>query len=55
MLYMITNSQKLGQLNLGGDIMRQLEQEFLVDDSSTHVTNIRCMAEDIEMKKIILL
>lgn len=50
MLYMITNNQDLGNLNLSGSMTRQIEQDFPVDDPAAHIANIGRMVEDMEMK-----
>jgi capping protein beta len=50
MLYMLQNTQDLGNLNLSGSMTRQLEQDFPVDDPSAHIANIGRMVEDMEMK-----
>ncbi|KAL1935181.1 hypothetical protein VTP01DRAFT_4321 [Rhizomucor pusillus] len=50
MLYMITNGQELGNVNLSGSMTRQAEQDFPVDDPSAHIANIGRMVEDMELK-----
>jgi capping protein beta len=50
MLYMITNKLDLGGLNLSGSMTRQAEQDFPVDDPSSHIANIGRMVEDMELK-----
>ncbi|KAI8373159.1 F-actin-capping protein subunit beta [Radiomyces spectabilis] len=50
MLYMITNNDDLGNMNLSGSMTRQSEQDYPVDDPSAHVANIGRMVEDMESK-----
>lgn len=50
MLYMITNNQDLGNLNLNGSMTRQVEQDYPVDDPSAHIANVGRMVEDMELK-----
>jgi capping protein beta len=50
MLYMITNNQDLGNLNLSGSMTRQVEQDYPVDDPSAHIANVGRMVEDMELK-----
>lgn len=50
MLYMITNNQDLGNLNLSGSMVRQIEQDLPVDDPAAHIANIGKMVEDMELK-----
>ena len=50
MLYMLTNTQSLGDMNLSGSMNRQIEQDYPVDDASAHIVNIGRMVEDMETK-----
>ncbi|OZJ03059.1 F-actin-capping protein subunit beta isoforms 1 and 2 [Bifiguratus adelaidae] len=50
LLYMITNKQDLGNMNLSGSMTRQAEQEMPLDGPSAHIANIGRMVEDMEMK-----
>lgn len=47
---MITDSESLGQMNLSGNITRQIEQELVVDDLNSHIVNVGRLVEDMEIK-----
>jgi len=50
MLWLQTNRQSLGTMNVGGSLTRQIETDALVSESSTHIANIGKMVEDMENK-----
>ncbi|XP_044740609.1 F-actin-capping protein subunit beta isoform X4 [Chrysoperla carnea] len=50
MLWLQTNKQGSGTMNLGGSLTRQIEQDFPVSESSPHIANIGKMVEDMENK-----
>ncbi|KAI8338942.1 F-actin-capping protein subunit beta [Chlamydoabsidia padenii] len=50
LLYMITNNQDLGNMNLSGSMTRQAESDLPVDDPSAHIANVGRMVEDMEQK-----
>ena len=45
MLWLQTNKQSSGTMNLGGSLTRQIEADNLVTDSSSHIVNIGRMVE----------
>ncbi|KTW30704.1 hypothetical protein T552_00416 [Pneumocystis carinii B80] len=49
-LNMVTQSELLGQMNLSGNITRQIEQELLVDDLNSHIVHVGRLVEDMEIK-----
>nr|BAM34021.1 CapZ-beta [Branchiostoma belcheri] len=50
MLWLQTNKQGSGTMNLGGSLTRQMESDSNVNDSSPHIANIGKMVEDMENK-----
>lgn len=50
MLWLQTNKQGSGTMNLGGSLTRQVEQDANVSESSPHIANIGRMVEDMENK-----
>lgn len=48
MLWLQTNRQSLGTMNVGGSLTRQVETDALVSESSTHIANIGKMVESME-------
>ncbi|KAK6176424.1 hypothetical protein SNE40_014713 [Patella caerulea] len=50
MLWLQTNKESSGTLNLGGSLTRQVEQDASVSDSSPHIVNIGKMVEEMENK-----
>ncbi|ORX51609.1 F-actin capping protein, beta subunit [Hesseltinella vesiculosa] len=50
MLYMITDTQVSGNINLSGSMTRQMEQDHPVDDPSAHIANVGRMVEEMESK-----
>ena len=45
MLWLQTNKQSSGTMNLGGSLTRQIEADQVVTDSSSHIVNIGRMVE----------
>ena len=45
-----TESEGLGNLDLSGNMVRQVEQDMAVEDDGSHVANIGKMVEDMELK-----
>jgi capping protein beta len=50
MLWLQTNKQGSGTMNLGGSLTRQVEQDAPVSETSPHIANIGRMVEDMENK-----
>lgn len=50
MLWLQTNKQESGTMNLGGSLTRQMEQDATVNDVNPHIANIGRMVEDMENK-----
>uniref|UniRef100_A0A336M726 F-actin-capping protein subunit beta n=1 Tax=Culicoides sonorensis TaxID=179676 RepID=A0A336M726_CULSO len=50
MLWLQTNKQGSGTMNLGGSLTRQVEQDAPVAETSPHIANIGRMVEDMENK-----
>uniref|UniRef100_U5ELN2 F-actin-capping protein subunit beta n=1 Tax=Corethrella appendiculata TaxID=1370023 RepID=U5ELN2_9DIPT len=50
MLWLQTNKQGSGTMNLGGSLTRQVEQDAPVSDTSPHIANIGRIVEDMENK-----
>uniref|UniRef100_A0A182J5C2 F-actin-capping protein subunit beta n=1 Tax=Anopheles atroparvus TaxID=41427 RepID=A0A182J5C2_ANOAO len=50
MLWLQTNKQGSGTINLGGSLTRQIEQDAPVSESSPHIANIGRIVEDMENK-----
>jgi capping protein beta len=50
MLWLQTNKQASGTMNLGGSLTRQIEQDCPVSETSPHIANIGRMIEDMENK-----
>ncbi|OTF69068.1 F-actin-capping protein subunit beta isoforms 1 and 2-like protein [Euroglyphus maynei] len=50
MLWLQTNKQSSGTMNLGGSLTRQIEGDNAVTDAFSHIANIGKMVEDMENK-----
>jgi len=48
MLWLQTNKQGSGTMNLGGSLTRQIEQDCAVNESNPHIANIGKMVEHME-------
>ncbi|KAK9323188.1 F-actin-capping protein subunit beta [Lipomyces orientalis] len=49
-LNLVTSNKSIGTFDLGGNLTRQVEQDYPVEDETSHVANIGKMVEDIESK-----
>lgn len=49
-LHLATSNDSLGQMDLSGNMTRQIEQEMAVDDDSSHIVNVGKLVEDMELK-----
>lgn len=47
---MINGDESLGEMDLSGNMTRQIEQTLPVDDDSSHIANIGKLVEDMELK-----
>lgn len=47
---MVSSGETLGELDLSGNMTRQVEQDLQVDDESSHIANIGRLVEDMELK-----
>ena len=45
-----TDAEALGKMDLGGNMVRQVEQDMAVEGDESHVANIGKMVEDMELK-----
>ncbi|XP_026735264.1 F-actin-capping protein subunit beta-like [Trichoplusia ni] len=50
MLWLQTNKESSGTMNLGGSLTRQAEQDSAVSDVTPHIVNVGRMVEDMENK-----
>lgn len=50
MLWLQTNKEGSGTMNLGGSLTRQTEQDAVVSETSPHIANIGRLVEDMENK-----
>jgi len=50
MLWLQTNKEGSGTMNLGGSLTRQTEQDATVSETSPHIANIGRLVEDMENK-----
>ncbi|XP_005109584.1 F-actin-capping protein subunit beta [Aplysia californica] len=50
MLWLQTNKEGSGTMNLGGSLTRQVESDAAVNDNSPHIVNIGKMVEEMENK-----
>ena len=49
-LHLGAQSEQLGELNLGGNLTRQVKQDMPVKSDGSHIVNIGRMVEDMEIK-----
>ncbi|EHL03613.1 putative F-actin-capping protein subunit beta [Glarea lozoyensis 74030] len=49
-LHLSTNSEPLGDMDLSGNMTRQIESDLPVDDDTSHIANIGKLVEDMELK-----
>lgn len=49
-LHLSTGSEALGEMDLSGNMTRQIESDLPVDDDTSHIANIGKLVEDMELK-----
>ncbi|KAH6675677.1 putative F-actin-capping protein subunit beta [Halenospora varia] len=49
-LHLSTGSETLGEMDLSGNMTRQIESDLPVDDDTSHIANIGKLVEDMELK-----
>lgn len=49
-LRLSTSSDSLGDMDLSGNMTRQIEQDMPVTDDSSHIVNVGKLVEDMELK-----
>ncbi|KAI9851763.1 MAG: F-actin-capping protein subunit beta [Thelocarpon superellum] len=49
-LHLSTHTESLGEMDLSGNMTRQIEQDLPVEDDSSHIANIGKMVEEMELK-----
>lgn len=49
-LYLSTGSEVLGEMDLSGNMTRQVEQDMAVQNDGSHVVNVGKLVEDMELK-----
>ena len=49
-LHLSTGNEALGDMDLSGNMTRQVEQDMPVQDDSSHVVNVGKLVEDMELK-----
>lgn len=49
-LRLSTESDALGEMDLSGNMTRQIEQDMPVQDDSSHIINVGKLVEDMELK-----
>ncbi|KAI9866562.1 MAG: F-actin-capping protein subunit beta [Trichoglossum hirsutum] len=49
-LHLSTSAETLGEMDLSGNMTRQIEQDMPVDDDLSHISNIGKLVEDMELK-----
>ncbi|ERF68544.1 F-actin-capping protein subunit beta [Endocarpon pusillum Z07020] len=49
-LHLANETDALGQMNLSGNMTRQVEADMTVEDDASHVANIGRLVEDMELK-----
>lgn len=49
-LRLSTESEALGEMDLSGNMTRQIEQDMPVQDDSSHIVNVGKLVEDMELK-----
>jgi capping protein beta len=50
LLELVTQNPQLGQMDLSGNLTRQAEQDFPLEDFQSHVANMGRLIEDMETK-----
>jgi len=49
-LHLSTSTDSLGEMDLSGNMTRQIEQDMSIEDDGSHIANIGRMVEDMELK-----
>ena len=49
-LHLGTSNEALGDMDLSGNMTRQIEQDMPVQDDSSHIVNVGKLVEDMELK-----
>lgn len=49
-LHLSTSNESLGDMDLSGNMTRQIEQDMPVEDDTSHVVNVGKLVEDMELK-----
>ena len=49
-LHLSTSNEALGDMDLSGNMTRQIEQDMPVQDDSSHIVNVGKLVEDMELK-----
>lgn len=49
-LHLSTGNEALGEMDLSGNMTRQIEQDMPVEDDTSHIANIGKLVEDMELK-----
>ncbi len=49
-LRLSTENEALGDMDLSGNMTRQIEQDMPVQDDTSHVVNVGKLVEDMELK-----
>jgi len=49
-LHLSTGNDNLGEMDLSGNMTRQIESDLPVDDDTSHIANIGKLVEDMELK-----
>jgi len=49
-LHLGTKSEALGEMDLSGNMTRQIEQDVPIQDDTSHIVNVGRLVEDMELK-----
>ena len=49
-LHLGTKSESLGDMDLSGNMTRQVEQDMIVENDDSHIVNVGRLVEDMELK-----
>jgi capping protein beta len=49
-LNMVSSGEALGEMDLSGNMTRQVEHDLAIEDDSSHIGNIGRLVEDMELK-----
>ena len=49
-LHLSTGSESLGEMDLSGNMTRQIESDLPIEDDTSHIANIGKLVEDMELK-----